>query len=191
MGAPQFLSNPTGAFGYTTADDVRGNIQTRKMLNMSSAAGITKGSAVVLSSLSTQGLGVGVTTVLGDNRFFGIAVTSCGAGQTTLLSSSAPTSCWVTVAVAGGPVECLLDTAVVNGDRVSVFNTTVTAVNGGAGGFLGAHALATAANAVQKIAGIAHTSGSTVNEAGTTQPARGLVTLEKGYVLVSTLSTVF
>lgn len=185
------ITNPRGAFGYTTADDVRGNIVTEQYLNMSSAAGITKGSAVVLSSLSSQGKGVTVTTVLGDNRFIGIAMTSCGAGQTTLLSSSAPTSAWVTVAVAGGPIEALLTTATVNGDRVSISNSTVTAVNGGVGGFLGPHALATAANAVQKLAGYAHTSGSTVNEAGTTQPARGLVTLSPGYVLVSTLSTNF
>lgn len=173
----QQITNPRGAFGYTTADLNRGNLEYEWFVNVSSGSAIAVGNAVVFSTNSSQGKGVAVTSGAGAVKFCGIALTSCAAGQSTNLSSNAPTSQLVLVALRGGPVMARLDTATVNGDLVGYSSIA---------GQLGPYVASTVAG-TQSIAGMAHTSGSTVDEAGTTQASRGLVTLRPSFVSPSTL----
>lgn len=173
------IVNPQGAFGYgeQVDRDFRGPVIERRVHNMSSGTRIAVGDAVVYSTLSTDGTGVAVTTVTASALFAGVAVTSCGTGESTHLSSNTPSTCWVSI-VMQGPVYARLSTAVVNGDLVAVSSV--------AAGQLGAFVVSTVAG-TQAIAGIAHTSGSTVSPSGSTQASRGYVTLMRSFVSPSTL----
>jgi hypothetical protein len=180
------IINPGGAFGYTPFEDARGEQQIGVFRNMSSANPIRVGNAVAYSSASTDGTGVVVTTVLGSARFCGVAVTSASTGQTTQLSSLAPAEVWCQV-VTKGKVWAHLDTAVVNGDIIGVSNTTAAAGTSN-GGQLGVSQTTVGTAGFFRIAGYAHTSGSTLAPDGvTTQNPRGLVTLEPSIVFLSSV----
>lgn len=182
------ITNAGGAFGYGEQSDrdARGPQVIRRFHNMSSVNAIQKGSAVIFSSLSTDGTGVVVTTVAGSPRFAGVALTSATTGQSTHLTSLAPAAAWCSVVVEG-PVYAMLDTVTVNGDIIGITNTT--AASGAAnGGLLGPIVSTQVAGNFFGIAGFAHTSGSTLAPDGvTTQIPRGYVTLRPCIIPGSTL----
>lgn len=181
------IVNAQGAFGYgeQADNDPRGPVVTRRVHNMSSVNPIRVGNAVVFSTLSTDGTGVIVTTVVNSVNFAGVAISAAGLGQTTHLTSRAPSSAFCDIVVQG-PVYAHLDTAVVNGDLVSVGNTTAAAGTSN-GGQLAPFVRSTVAG-TQAIAGIAHTSGSTLAPDGvTTQNPRGYVTIWRSLIGPSTL----
>lgn len=181
------ITNAQGAFGYgEQADgDARGPVTVRRVHNMSSANPIRVGNAVVFSTLSTDGTGVVVSTVVNSALFAGVAITSCGVGQSTHLTSRAPSTAFCNIVIAG-PVYANLDTAVVNGDLIAVGNTTAASGTSN-GGQLMTYVRSTVAG-TQCIAGIAHSSGSTLAPDGvTTQNPKGYVTLMRSFIGPSTL----
>ena len=173
------ITNAQGAFGYGEQldRDARGPQTMRRLHNMSSGTRIAVGDAVILSTLSTDGTGCAVTTVTASAQFVGVAVTSAGLGESTHLTSNTPSTCFCDVVIAG-PVYARLSTAVVNGDLVAISSV--------AAGQLGAFVVSTVAG-TQVIAGVAHTSGSTVAPNGSTQASRGYVTIRPSYISPSTL----
>ena len=181
------ITNAQGAFGYgeQADNDPRGPVITRRVHNMSSVNPIRAGNAVVFSTLSTDGTGVVVSTVINSYLFAGVAITPAGLGQTTHLTSRAPSSAFCDIVISG-PVYAHLDTAVVNGDIVSIGNTTLAGGTSN-GGQLDTFTVSTVAG-TQAIAGIAHTSGSTLAPDGvTTQNPRGYVTIMRSFIGPSTL----
>lgn len=181
------ITNAQGAFGYgeQADNDPRGPVVARRVHNMSSVNPIRVGNAVAFSTNSTDGTGVVVTTVLASALFAGVAITAAAAGQSTHLTSRAPSSCFCDIVISG-PVYANLDTAVVNGDIVALGNTTAAGGTSN-GGQLDTFVVSTVAGTFA-IAGIAHTSGSTLAPDGvTTQNPKGYVTLMRSFIGPSTL----
>lgn len=173
------IVNAQGAFGYGEQSDrdFRGPVVARRVHNMSSATRINVGDAVVFSSLSTDGTGVVTSTVTASAQFAGVAVTSAGLGESTHLTTLAPSTCFCDIVISG-PVYARLSTATLNGELIAVSSV--------AAGQLGTFVASTVAG-TQCIAGIAHTSGSTVSPSGSTQASMGYVTLMRSFISPSTL----
>lgn len=190
------ITNPKGAFGYSPfdgTDQQRGVREVGTFRNMSSANPILVGSAVCLSSNSTDGTGVAVSTAIASPLFLGVALTSGSTDQSTALTSQALSGAWVKVCLKG-PCVALLSTAtapgmiLVNGGASTVLGSTGSTV-GGQLAPLSTLIPAPAAGTIEGIAGVALTSATTGSTGflttATTSP-RGLVYLRPGYAIHTT-----
>lgn len=126
----QGIGNPKGAFGYQDNDGTEqmrsGNQQIVYYRNVSTVA-IPKYSAVILSSLASDGTGVVSSTVIGSNRFIGIAQDAMTSQATTVgqaQSSNASDGEWGRVCVAG-PCWAAVSTGTAIGDVITNGNSTL------------------------------------------------------------------
>lgn len=183
------IDNPKGAFGYNPnapSADAGDPAVVALYRNMSSTEVIAAGMAVIFSTLSTDGLGVTITTVAGSPFFAGVALGAATTDAPTSLSSAAPAGAWVRVQRSGLISGALLTSGTVAGDMVGTVNSTVAGSTGG--GYLGTIASTQTAGSFFGVAGMAFTSGTT----GTTPPftatgPRGTVRLNPQVIPGSTL----
>lgn len=179
----QQISNPRGAFDlpYGDGSDLRGSQTIEMFRNASSAVGIRPGDAVALSTAgSTDGKAVVPTTVSGDPLFVGVALTSASTGQSTRLTSLAPSSEWCQVVTHGPAVyNGILGESI--GDVVAVLQGTAA---GSSRGHLGAAATTQGTAGFIRVAGVVITSATTGTTGflNTTFP-RGVVYLQPSYTL--------
>ncbi len=183
------IADPKFAFGLNPvapgSDAGESNI-VELYRNMSSTEVISAGMAVIYSTLSTDGLGVAITTLIGSPLFAGVALGSATTDAPATLSSAAPPGAWVRVQRWGTISGALLVAGTSAGDIVGTANSTVAGSTGG--GYLGTLPSTNAAGSFFGIAGIAFTSGTT----GTVPPLtatgpRGTVRLQPCIIPGSTL----
>lgn len=132
------INNPKGAFGYSPfdgTDQQRGVRRVATFRNVSSANPVNVGSAICLSTLTTDGTGAGVSTAIASPLFVGVALTSGSTDQSTQLTSNALSNAWFQVCIEG-PCVALLSTAAVPGNILvnagasTVIGTTGSTVGG-------------------------------------------------------------
>lgn len=153
------IANPQGAFGYNYGpEDLRNHQTIERFRNGSSAIGIRAGDAVSFSTAgSTDGKSVIVTTIAGNPLFVGVALTSASTGQTTHLTSLAPSSVWCEVVVKGPAIyNGILGEGI--GDVIGCLQGTVA---GSSRGHLGALAGTVATAGFARVAGVVITSATT------------------------------
>ena len=184
------IDDPKGAFGYDP-DHLGAEGRNPQVVgyfhNVSSTETITAGAAVILSSLSTDGTGVTITTLIASPLFIGVALTSMTTGQSTDASSNAAPASWGRVQIAGPCPGALLTAATTPGDQIGTVNSTVAGSTGG--GYLGViNTTAVAVSSFGGLAGIAITSGTT-GASGflTTVGPRGIVYIRPSVYVGSTL----
>lgn len=200
MPVPQ-LQNPQGAFGYpggflTTGaqPNIIGPYQgeVRVYRNASTVSVIPRGAAVNISTLSSMGGEVDMSTLIGNPLFVGIAITSAGLNTarttvTTAAGLGAIGSDQCMVQITGVVYGALLTTGVVPGDRVWTASSTVAGASTNGGYLTSTNALSTAAGQ-SVIAGIALSSGTTGTTGYLTVTGpRGIVLLRPSFVNNSTL----
>lgn len=113
----QQISDPKGTFGRTSVSgDNRHNRVVETFRNASTIA-IPVGVVVVRSTLSTDGLGAAVSTIVADPLTLGVSLTSASTGTTVGGSSLTPPGAWFQV-VTKGPADCHVTTASGRGDIV-------------------------------------------------------------------------
>jgi hypothetical protein len=183
------IDNPKFAFGYnpnSPSAEAGDPAVVALYRNMSSTEVISAGQAVIFSTLSTDGLGVTITTIAGSPMFAGVALGSGTTDSPPTLTSQAAPGAWVRVQTRGVLSGALLTSGTVAGDFVGTVNSTVAGSTGG--GYLGTIASTQVAGAFYGVAGIAFSSGTT----GTTPPftatgPRGTVRLVPCVIPGSTL----
>lgn len=194
------IDNPRGAFGYVGANSTASHAlgqgvyfpRTERVRNASTVSIIPVGAAVCLSTLSSLGNEVTITTVIGSPLFRGIALTSAGlnTARTTVATAAGLgpfDSDWCDIAIEGIFHGALLTSGVVAGDQVWVGNSTVAGATTN-GGYLTSTGTLSSAGGRSKIAGIALTSGTTGTTGFLTATGpRGIVKLEPSFVQNSTL----
>lgn len=125
----QQLSDPEGTFGRQSIPASNRQSRTVEVFRNASTVAIPAGAVVVASSLSTDGLGAAVSTVINDPAIVGVALTSASTGTTLGGSSNTPAGAWFEV-VTRGPATCYVTSAASIGDIVGLGNSTAF---GGAG----------------------------------------------------------
>lgn len=125
------IADPKGTFGRSAIPGSnRSHRQIATYRNASTVA-IPRGAVVVLSTLTTDGTGAAVSTVINDPLILGVAFTSASTGSTAG-SSLAPAGAWFDV-VTKGPAETIMTTGVTRGEIVGLGNSTAFA-GAGTGG---------------------------------------------------------
>lgn len=128
----QQISDPEGTFGRQAIPGSNRRSRIVETFRNASTVAIPRGAVVVGSTLSTDGLGVAVSTVVADPQIVGVAFTSASTGTTVGGSSVTPAGAWLEV-VTKGPAEVIVSTAATRGDIVAAGNSTAFA-GAGAGG---------------------------------------------------------
>lgn len=133
----QQLSNPEGAFGYSSTSgrgtNQRSDVRIRRLRNMSTAAGVAIGQPVAWSTLVGEGNEVipATTVVTGLQRFAGIAITTASTNSNTSNGSSIhPRTAWCDVVVEG-PADAWVTSAVEKGENLTQGNDTANGVSWG------------------------------------------------------------
>lgn len=185
----QQIDNPKFAFGLnpkSPASNAGAPQVVGLFRNMSSTEVIAAGMAVILTTLSTDGLGVTITTAAGSPNFLGVALGAATTDSPTALSSAAPAGAWVRVQTYGPISGALLTSGTVAGDFVGTVNSTVAGSTGG--GYLGTIVSTQVAGNFFGVAGQAMTSGTTGTVAPLTATGpRGTVWLKPQVIPGSTL----
>lgn len=196
------LDNEHGAFGYAGGDSTGGvgvgvgyspqGQEIHVYRNMSTVLPIRPGMPVTFSTLSTAGVGVVLSSVIGDKLFAGIALTSAGlntdlttvAGTTGLGAKGTDYCKVVTNGIFYG---ALLSSVAAAGDLVVNFNSTGTTASGTTYfGSLGVAPATAAGN--YAVAGVCHTPATTGTTGYlTTVGPRGVVLIRPS--LVASIST--